>query len=80
MASRDMSKGYGPCEYLLKRAPNGEFKISTKLFATLERPTGTTVSVTVFTDFGRPGLEKEQSFIYRIQKEKEIVNVCTISY
>lgn len=99
MMSKDMSKGYGPVEYLLKSAPTGEFRAAAKLYATLERPSGTTVSVSIFTgmfdimlitcstltyyfgvDFGRPGTEKERIFVFRLQKEKEIAQFCSIKF
>jgi len=56
MVSRDFTQGYGPQEYLLKKAGKGTYEIYVELFSTtnpvvLER--GVTASVKIYTNYGR---------------------------
>lgn len=60
--SNDMTEGYGPEEYLLRRAANGEYRISVNVYAAdVINPNGSTVvTAHLYRDFGRPG-QREQS-------------------
>lgn len=66
--SNDMTNGYGPEQYLLRKAPNGEYVIRTNVFRTdsLDPNGATSVRAHVFRNYGRPNeqeqvLELEQS-------------------
>jgi hypothetical protein len=54
--SNDMTNGFGPEEYLLRRAPDGRYEIDVNVFATDRiNPNGaTTVTARLIRDFGRP--------------------------
>jgi uncharacterized protein YfaP (DUF2135 family) len=54
--SNDMTDGFGPEEYLLRRAPDGRYQICVQVFATDRiNPNGvTTVTARLIRDFGRP--------------------------
>lgn len=54
--SNDMTAGYGPEEYLLRRAAQGEYRISVHVYGSdAINPNGTTVvTAKLFRDFGRP--------------------------
>ncbi|HKU90741.1 MAG TPA: VIT domain-containing protein [Steroidobacteraceae bacterium] len=60
--SNDMTDGYGPEEYLLRRAAHGEYRISVNVYAAdVINPNGSTVvTAHLYRDFGRPG-QREQS-------------------
>jgi hypothetical protein len=54
--SNDMRQGFGPEEYLLRRAPNGTFKVRANVFAVdALNPNGAnTVTARLIYDYGRP--------------------------
>jgi tetratricopeptide (TPR) repeat protein len=54
--SNDMVQGFGPEEYLLRRAPNGTFKVRANVYAVdALNPNGaTTVTARLIYDYGRP--------------------------
>jgi hypothetical protein len=59
--SNDMTNGYGPEEYLLRRAPEGHYQIRVNAYARDQlNPNGaTTVTAHLFRDFGRRGQREE---------------------
>jgi len=56
MVSRDFTRGYGPEEYMIKKAPLGKFRVKTNFFSSSSPSlTGpTTILLHIFTNFGRP--------------------------
>ena len=79
--SRDFTQGYGPEEYMLRRAMVGEYKIQANYYgsrtAALFGPA--TLQVDVFTNYGRPN-EKRQSITLRLEQKKEVVEVGVIEF
>jgi hypothetical protein len=67
--SNDMTAGFGPEEYLLRRAPNGEYILQVNVYASdVLDPNGpSTVRVRLFRDWGRP-TEKQESFTIELKK------------
>jgi uncharacterized protein YfaP (DUF2135 family) len=59
--SDDMTEGYGPEEYLLRRAGPGEYRVYIDVFASdAINPNGaTTVTARLIHDFGRPTEHEE---------------------
>ena len=59
--SNDMTEGYGPEEYLLRRAVTGEYRISVNVYASDSiNPNGTTVvTAHLLRNFGRAGQHEE---------------------
>jgi hypothetical protein len=74
--SRDYTQGYGPEEYLLKKAPKGEFKIQVNYYGSsafkLLGPI--TLRVDIFTDYGRKS-EKRKSITVRLTERQEVIDV-----
>ncbi len=54
--SNDMTEGYGPEEYLLRRAPDGEYEIEVNTYDTdtLDQNGATTVRARLYRNWGRP--------------------------
>ena len=79
MISFDVTTGYGPEEFLHKKAPKGTYKIMTNYFASHQQSlTGpVTVTVTVFTNWAREN-EKSQILSLRLEKAKDKVSVGSI--
>ncbi len=69
--SNDMTRGYGPEEYLLHVAPKGTYKVLANVFAAdvLNRNGATSVTVRLYRDWGRP-TEKVESFVIELKKDQ----------
>jgi Ca-activated chloride channel homolog len=72
MISEDFTGGYGPEEYLVRRALAGDYRIKAHFFGDhAPRLTGpTTVQATVITHFGRP-TEKRRALTLRLTQKPE---------
>jgi hypothetical protein len=59
--SNDMTEGYGPEEYLLRRAARGEYQIRVNVYGTDRiNPNGSTVvTARLYRDFGRPNQSEQ---------------------
>jgi tetratricopeptide (TPR) repeat protein len=70
--SSDMTTGYGPEEYFLRRAMPGTYQIQAKYFgSSSQKALGpTTVSVEIYTDYGRP-TEKRQALTVRLSPDED---------
>jgi hypothetical protein len=70
--SNDMTAGFGPEEYLLRRAPNGEYVLRVNVYASdVLDPNGpSTVRVRLFRDWGRPS-EKQETFTIELKAEDD---------
>ncbi len=79
--SRDFTQGYGPEEYLLRRAMPGPYKIETNFFGSSAQALigAVTLQVDVFTHYGRPN-EERQSVTLRLKDSKETISVAEIRF
>jgi hypothetical protein len=71
--SNDMTRGYGPEEYLLRRAPAGTFTVQANVFsADRLNPNGASrITAWLIHDFGRPGEREEVVDLELLPGEKE---------
>jgi hypothetical protein len=93
MLTKDMGRGLGPEEYLIRRAPPGEFKIQVKLFNSLGRtvtcvPVGpilqpfrrpVTAMVKIYTNYSTHYVKEYSAMVY-LQADKEIVHVASVYF
>lgn len=81
LVSRDFTDGYGPEEYVLRRAPPGNYSIEVKYYGTSQQGlTGpATVQAVVYTHWGKP-TQKRQELTLRLDtvQATERVGVVTI--
>jgi hypothetical protein len=81
MISHDFTSGYGPEEYLARRALRGEYQVKANFYGsrsqTLTGPT--TVQAVVITNFGRPE-EERQAMTLRLTTAREVVDVGTLRF
>lgn len=77
---RDYTGGYGPEEYLLRRAPDGDYLIQTNFFGSRAQVLtgGTTLQVAIFTDWGRPTEARHTSTI-RLTDRGETLDIATLT-
>jgi len=78
MLSRDF-QGYGPEEYLIRKAKSGNYIFKVKLFSPTLQTIGDSVTVIVrfYLNWGRPQQEMKTAVV-RLFKPKEIVEVGRI--
>ncbi|HEX8126469.1 MAG TPA: VIT domain-containing protein [Allosphingosinicella sp.] len=69
--SKDMTRGYGPEEYLLRRAPDGTFTVRANVFAADRiNPNGASrITAHLIRDFGRPEEREEAVDIEVLPRE-----------
>jgi Ca-activated chloride channel homolog len=81
MVSDDFTEGYGPEEYLVRRALPGVYRIQANFFGSgSESLTGsTTAQATVITHFGRPE-EDRRTLTLRLTDAKEVVDIGSVRF
>jgi len=81
LISYDFTEGYGPEEYLLKKAVKGEYKIMANFFGddSSKIVGAVTLKVDVFTNYGRKS-EKRETITVRLKEQEEIIDVGTIQF
>ena len=77
--SKDITDGYGPEEYLLRKAPAGAYKIRAHYFASHQQAVfgPATVTATIFTDWGRPN-QAFQTLSIRLDKAREMIDLGSV--
>eukprot|EP01080_Neovahlkampfia_damariscottae_P001486 gene1486-12103_t len=71
--SRDFTQGYGPEWYMNRNADEGIYAISAKYFSSQQQSLtgGTTILLSIFTDYGVKGKENSQQITVRLQKASQ---------
>jgi hypothetical protein len=79
LVSHDFTQGYGPEEYLVRRAVPGPFKIFAHYYGSRQQTVlgAATITATVFTDFGRP-TQKKQVLSLRLDKPHDRADIGEI--
>jgi hypothetical protein len=79
LVSKDFTQGYGPEEYMVRRAMPGPFKIFAHYYGSRQQTVigPCTITATAFTDFGRPN-QKKQVLTLRLDKPHEKADIGEI--
>jgi hypothetical protein len=79
--SRDFTAGYGPEEYMLRKAMTGSYKVKAKYYGSnsVKLLGGVTVQVNVFTHFGRPE-QRRKSITVRLTEAKEMITIGELEF
>lgn len=79
--SEDMTEGYGPEEYMLKKAIKGEYKILVDYFADeVQKISGPTfLKITMFINYGKPNEERKITVV-RLDKEEDELEVGSLRF
>lgn len=77
--SKDITDGYGPEEYMLRKAPSGGYRIRAHYFASHQQEVfgPATATATIFTDWGRPN-QDFQTLSIRLDKAREMIELGTV--
>lgn len=81
LVSKDFTQGYGPEEYMVRRAMPGPFKIFAHYYGSRQQTVigPCTITATVFTDFGRPN-QKKQVLTLRLDKPRDRADIGEIRF
>jgi hypothetical protein len=81
LVSKDFTQGYGPEEYLVRRAQHGLYKVFAHYYGSRQQTVigPCTITATVFTDFGRP-TQKKQVLTLRLDKPHEKADIGQIQF
>jgi len=79
--SRDLTGGYGPEEYMVKKALPGKYQIKVNYYGSRQQKMAgpTTVMLQIFTNYGRPN-ETKQEITLRLSDIKEVVEVGEVEF
>lgn len=80
LVSRDITDGYGPEEYLVRRAFAGVYTVKAKYYGSRQQTVigPATLTATVFTDWGR-ATERKQTLTLRLDKPHDIVDLGRVT-
>ena len=78
--SFDITQGYGPEEFMVRNALNGDYRIRTHYYGQrAQKMIGpVTLYAEIVTDFGRPE-EKSETLMFRLATRDEMVDVATVT-
>lgn len=81
LVSRDFTQGYGPEEYLIKKAVHGMYEVKTNFYGSRSQKVAgaVTLQVDLFTNFGREN-EKRRSVTLRLTESKQTFKVADIEF
>lgn len=79
--SRDVTQGYGPEEYLVRKALPGPYLVQTHYFGTRSQKmlAPVTLYAEIYTDYARPQ-EKRKTLVFRLNDRKQVVDVGNVEY
>lgn len=79
--SRDVTQGYGPEEYLVRKALPGPYRIQTHYYGTQSQKmlAPVTLYAEIYTDYGRPQ-EKRKTLVFRLNDRDQVVDVGKVAY
>lgn len=79
--SNDFTGGYGPEEFMLKKAANGEYLVEVNYFGTRSQTILAPVHIHVafITDYGKV-TQKRKEVIVRLENQKEVINIGSFKF
>ncbi len=79
--SKDVTQGYGPEEFLLKKALNGDYLVDVNLFGDHRQTLGGPIAIKadLFTDFGKP-TQMRKTINLRVTTNKEVINLGSLKF
>jgi tetratricopeptide (TPR) repeat protein len=76
---QDFTQGYGPEEYLVKKAMKGTFKIQVNYYGNRQQLIAgdTTIQLTIIRNYGRPD-EKREQVTRRLKDRQEVLDIADV--
>jgi uncharacterized protein YfaP (DUF2135 family) len=78
--SRDVTQGFGPEEFRLKKAWKGKYKVQANLYGDRRHDLGGAISIKadLYTDYGKP-TQKRKTINFRVTTNKEVVDIGALN-
>ncbi len=79
--SQDVTGGYGPEEFMLKKAIDGKYKVEVNLYGDNRQTLGGPIAIKadLYTDYGKP-TQKRETINFRVTTGKEVVELGALSF
>ena len=79
--SKDVTGGYGPEEFRLKKALKGNYQVEVNLYGDTRQTLGGPISIKaeMFTDFGKP-TQKREVINFRVTTDSEVVKIGSLKF
>ena len=79
--SKDVTQGYGPEEFSLRRAWKGKYKVEVNLYGESRQTIGGPIAIKaeLFTDFGKQ-TQKRETINFRVKTDKEVVELGVLKF
>lgn len=79
--SQDVTGGYGPEEFMLKKAVDGKYKVEVNLYGDNRQTLGGPIAIKadLYTDYGKP-TQKRETINFRVTTGKEVVELGALSF
>jgi tetratricopeptide (TPR) repeat protein len=79
--SRDVTQGYGPEEFCIRKALKGDYGIEVNLYDDHRQTIGgpITIRAELFTNFGKPS-QKRETINFRVTDDKEVVKIGALKF
>ena len=79
--SKDVTQGYGPEEFMIKKAPKGTYKIEADYFGTRSQKQlmPVTLRITFYTHFGTDKEQKQETTV-RLTNEEDVIEVGSFEF
>jgi uncharacterized protein YfaP (DUF2135 family) len=81
MISNDFTQGYGPEEFLIKKAISGNYTVEVNYYGTRSQKllAPVTLHLTFFTNYGKQNQQK-QEVVLRLENKQDVVNVGKFTF
>ncbi len=79
--SDDVTQGFGPEEFMLKKAANGKYKIEVNLYGDSRQTLGGPIAIKadLYTNYGKPS-QKKETINFRVTEGKEVVQIGALRF
>jgi tetratricopeptide (TPR) repeat protein len=79
--SRDVTQGYGPEEFCIKKAAKGDYTVDVNLYGDHRQTLGgpITIKAEMFTNFGKPS-QKRKVINFRVTTNKEVIRIGVLHF
>lgn len=79
--SHDVTQGFGPEEFCLRKAINGKYKIEVNLFGSTQQTISGPMAIKadLYTNYGRSN-QKKETINFRVKENKEVVELGSLKF